>query len=129
MHCCTVSRHGRAMKYSPLVERIAGEGAEAWTIHFEAVRAQARGEDIILLSVGDPDMDTPEPITEAAVTALRGGDTHYSETIGEQPLRQAIAAHFAATGGGPAEADNVCVVSGTQNGLFFAAMLLLGAGD
>src|SRR5699024_11742539 len=102
------------MNYSPLVERIAGEGAEAWTIHTEALHAQARGEDIILLSIGDPDFDTPKPVTEAAVTALREGDTHYTDVIGERWLRDAIASHFAATGGSIAGADNVSVVSGTQ---------------
>lgn len=117
------------MNYSPLVKRIAGEGAEAWTIHTEALKAQARGEDIILLSIGDPDFDTPKPVTDAAVAALHDGDTHYTEVIGERWLRDAIASRFAASGGNPASADNVCVVSGTQNGLFFASMLLLTAGD
>lgn len=117
------------MKYSPLVNQIAGEGAEAWTIHTEALKAQARGEDIIVLSIGDPDFDTPSPITEAAISALHAGDTHYTEVVGEDDLRAAIAANFAASGGYAAQADNVCVVSGTQNGLFFASLLLLGAGD
>lgn len=117
------------MEYSPLVKRIAGEGAEAWTIHTEAVDAQARGENIIVLSIGDPDLDTPEPIADAAVAALRDGDTHYIEVTGESRLREAIASDFEASGGGSTRPDNVCVVSGTQNGLFFASMLLLGADD
>jgi aspartate/methionine/tyrosine aminotransferase len=117
------------MDYSPLVECIAGEGAEAWTIHTEAMEARARGEDIILLSVGDPDLDTPQPVVDSAIAALREGDTHYTELIGEPRLRAAIAADFAARGGWSAGADNVCVVSGAQNGLFFASMLLLRRGD
>lgn len=117
------------MDYSPLVDRIAGEGAAAWDIHNHALAAQARGDDVIVLSVGDPDLDTPEPIVDAAVASLRAGHTHYTEALGEQPLRAAIARDFAAHGGWAAGADNVCVVSGAQNGLFFASMLLFRNGD
>src|SRR5699024_8419049 len=117
------------MEYSPLVERIAGEGAQAWEIHTAAVKAKNECEDVILLSVGDPDLATPEPVVDSAVTALRDGDTHYTEVTGNLRLRTLIAEHFAASGGWPAGADNVCVVSGAQNGLFFASMLLLHAGD
>lgn len=117
------------MNFSPLVERIAGEGAAAWDLHAEAVAARSRGEDVILLSVGDPDLDTPEPITEAAISALRAGDTHYTEVLGMYPVREAIARYFAGHGGWQAGPENVCIVSGAQNGLFFASMLLLRAGD
>lgn len=117
------------MHFSPLVDRIAGEGAAAWDLHADAQAARDRGEDVILLSVGDPDLDTPEPVTEAAVSALHGGDTHYTEALGIPALRGAIARHFVAHGGWDAGPDNVCVVSGAQNGLFFASMLLLQPGD
>ena len=40
------------MPYSALTQRIAGEGASAWNIHFRAKARQARGEDVIILSVG-----------------------------------------------------------------------------
>ncbi|KUF10968.1 pyridoxal phosphate-dependent aminotransferase [Pseudoponticoccus marisrubri] len=117
------------MQYSPLVERIAGEGAEAWAIHAEALAAQARGEDIIVLSVGDPDLDTPAPVTERAVAALRSGDTHYTAVQGTPELRATIAQHTTARTGQPFGPENVCVTAGAQNGLFFAALLLLRPGD
>lgn len=117
------------MNFSPLVDRIAGEGAAAWDIHNSALDAQSRGEDILLLSVGDPDLDTPEPIVREAVRALESGDTHYTPVLGEWPLREAIAGHYASHGGWDARGENVCVVSGAQNGLFFASMLLLRPGD
>lgn len=117
------------MDYSPLVDRIAGEGAAAWNIHNQALDAQARGEDVVVLSVGDPDLETPRPIVDAAVESLRDGHTHYADVIGELPLRKAIARHFAAHGGWAAGPDNVCVLCGAQNGLFFTSMLLLKGGD
>jgi hypothetical protein len=52
------------MRFSGFTDRIGGEGAAAWAIHFEAVKAAARGEDVIVLSVGDPDFATPAPIVE-----------------------------------------------------------------
>ena len=79
------------MKYSSLVERITGEGADAWEIHYAARAAQDRGEDVIILSVGDPDIDTPPPVLERAIDALRAGDTHYTPVPGREPLREAIA--------------------------------------
>jgi aspartate/methionine/tyrosine aminotransferase len=117
------------MDYSPLAERIAGEGAAAWDIHFQAVEARQRGEDVILLSVGDPDLDTPAPIVERACQAMRDGDTHYTSLIGEPRLRRAIAQNFRAQGGWDAGPDNVCVVAGAQSALYFTAMLTLRPGD
>lgn len=117
------------MDYSPLVERIAGEGAEAWAIHAEALAARARGEDIIVLSVGDPDLDTPQVVTDAAIAALRQGDTHYTDAQGTDALRRAIAAHCQARFGRPVAAENICVTAGAQNGLFYASMLVLRPGD
>jgi len=117
------------MDYSPLVDRIAGEGAAAWEIHNHAIDAQARGEDVVVMSVGDPDLDTPAPIVEAAVDSMHAGHTHYADLIGELPLREAIAQHFAAHGGWSAGPEHVCVVCGAQNGLFFASMLLFKGGD
>ena len=67
------------MRYSALVERIAGEGADAWRTHHEARLARERGEDVILLSVGDPELDSPEPVTRCAIERLtqrRLGDAH-----------------------------------------------------
>ena len=70
------------MQYSRLVQRIAGDGADAWLIHYAALAAQERGEDVILLSVGDPDLDTPAPVLERAIERLRAGDTHYTPATG-----------------------------------------------
>lgn len=128
MGACTFK--GKAvMDYSPLVECIAGEGAAAWDIHQQALAAQARGEDVIVLSVGDPDLDTPAPIVDAAIEALHAGDTHYPPPLGEWRLREAVARAFAGAGGWAAGPRNVCIVSGAQNGLFFASMLLCRDGD
>src|ERR1700731_1898979 len=117
------------MRYSPLVKRIAGDGADAWLIHYEARAAQERGEDVILLSVGDPDLETPAPVLERAIERLRGGDTHYTPATGRQHLREAIAASHQARTGQPVGAANVIFLAGAQNALFVTSLCIAAPGD
>ena len=117
------------MKYSSMVQRISGETVTAWDIHYAACDAQARGEDAIVLSIGDPDFATDPAICAAAIQALHEGDTHYSHVIGRPELREAIAAKQAALLGLPVSAANVALVAGAQNGLYATAMCLFEQGD
>src|SRR6202049_920212 len=117
------------MQYSSLVKRIAGDGADAWLIHYAARAAHERGEDVILLSVGDPDLDTPAPVLERAIERLRAGDTHYTPAPGRQDLRAAIAAAHGARTGQPVTADNVIFLAGAQNALFVTSLCIAGPGD
>ncbi|WP_460142081.1 aminotransferase class I/II-fold pyridoxal phosphate-dependent enzyme [Pseudomonas sp. S2_E01] len=117
------------MRFSPFVERIAGDGVAAWDIHYAAYEAKRRGEDVIILSVGDPDFPTPDFITDAAIHALREGDTHYTEIAGRQALREAIAGRYGKLFDRQVQAANVIIVAGAQNALFATSMCLLSAGD
>lgn len=117
------------MKFSSVVERIAGEGAEAWLIHYKAREAQERGEDVIVLSIGDPDLPAPAPVLERALDALRAGDLRYTPAAGRHAVREAIAAAHMRRTGQPVSADNVIFLSGTQNALFAASMCIAGPGD
>src|SRR5436305_3127903 len=117
------------MRYSPLTERIAGRGAEAWAIHIEARRRAEAGEDVIFLTVGDPDQDPPESVIEATVAALRGGRTGYSGINGFPAVRDAIAARVARRSGRACTADNVSIVPGAQGGLYCTFQCLVGPGD
>ena len=117
------------MRFSSLVDRIDSPGAAAWHIHHAARSAQARGEDVILLSVGDPDFDTPVPIVERAVAALRAGDTHYTPIAGKPALRAALADLGRRRTGVATAPEEVIAVAGAQNGLFAAALSIVEAGD
>ena len=117
------------MKYSHLVERISGEGAEAWKIHYAALSAQAAGRDVINLCIGDPNFDAPAVATEAAVTALRAGDSHYADIPGRPALRAAIAADFSARSGLATDAHNAIFFAGAQNALYAVCQVLFGQGD
>jgi arginine:pyruvate transaminase len=117
------------MRFSPFVERIAGQGVAAWDIHHAAWQAQRNGEDVIILSVGDPDFATPEFITDAAIRALKAGDTHYTDIPGHPDLRRAIAERYSKRLGRTLQAGNVITLPGAQNALFVSSMCLLQAGD
>ncbi len=117
-------------RFAPIEHWIAHEGGvDPWAIHWEARQAKDRGEDVILLSVGDPPIDTPVPVVDRAVAALRSGDTHYTEILGKMPLRERIAAMHAERTGIPCAAENVAVLAGTQNGLFISSLCLASHGD
>lgn len=117
------------MKFSPLVERISGEGADAWRTHYEAVAAHERGEDVVILSVGDPDLETPPAVVAKAIERINAGDTHYCPAPGRRKLREAIAAFHAKRTGQSTEPENVVYLSGAQNALFAASMCITGPGD
>ena len=120
---------GTRMQFSSLVDRISGDGADAWKVHYQARQALERGEDVILLSVGDPDIDTPAPVVERAIAALRANDTHYTPATGRESLRAAIAESHRARSGQAVDASNVVFLAGAQNALFAASVCVAGVGD
>ncbi|MGY4816846.1 pyridoxal phosphate-dependent aminotransferase [Pseudomonas chlororaphis subsp. piscium] len=117
------------MRFSDLTQRIAGDGAAAWGIHYRALAKQEQGEDILLLSVGDPDFDTPAPIVQAAIDSLLSGNTHYTDVRGKRSLRESIARRHRQRSGQPVDADQVMVLAGAQCALFSVAQCLLDPGD
>ncbi|MDR3539097.1 MAG: pyridoxal phosphate-dependent aminotransferase [Acetobacteraceae bacterium] len=117
------------MRFSNLVDRVAGKGASAWGVHFAAMQQQASGRDVLFLTVGDPDQDPPQAVLDATIQALREHRTGYAPIVGFPDVRAAIAARFQRDTGRPCEADNVVVVPGAQAGLFCALQCLAGAGD
>ena len=117
------------MNYSTLTQRIQGETVDAWALHYRAHKALQCGEDVLLLSVGDPDFATPDSIIEVAVAALRNGDTHYAEISGRDTLRDAIAADHQQRSGQSTGRENVIVLAGAQNGLFATSLCIVESGD
>jgi arginine:pyruvate transaminase len=117
------------VRFSPLVDRISGRGANAWSVHAEAARRRDAGQDVIILTVGDPDQAPPEPVIGATIEALRRHRTGYSAMIGYPRVREAIARRVQRRTGQPCSADNVVVTPGAQGGLFCALQCLAGPGD
>jgi arginine:pyruvate transaminase len=117
------------MRYSALTQRIAGDGAAAWRIHDRALELRERGVDVLLLSIGDPDFDTPRSIVRAAIDSLVAGDTHYPPVRGTQGLRSSIARRHTQRSGQVVEAGHVIVFPGAQCAVYSVAQCLLDPGD
>jgi len=125
----TPATHSKYVQFSPLVQRIGGDGAETWLTHYAAVAARERGEDVIILSVGDPDLATPAAVIERAIECLRAGDTHYTPAAGRPALRAAIAQAHRARSGQAVSGDNVVYFAGAQNALFVTSLCVAAPGD
>ncbi len=117
------------MKFSSLIDRVRGDSADVWDSHYLAKQARDRGEDVIMLSVGDPDFATPESVIDKASQAMREGDTHYTSISGHEALRECIAEQHQQRSGQVVTAANVITTSGAQNALFACSMCLAEEGD
>jgi aspartate/methionine/tyrosine aminotransferase len=96
---------------------------------FREAMAMAAGGRNIILSVGEPDFPTPERVTEAAVAALRRGETHYTVPLGIPELRRAIASHYAERYGVALDERRVVVTVGASGALLLAFGVLAEEGD
>ena len=95
-----------------------------------AVAEERAGRDIAHLEVGQPGTPAPTKAREAAMTALRGGNTMgYTEALGLRALRERIAQMYAEVHGVTVSADRVVVTTGSSAGFLLAFLSVLEAGD
>ena len=87
------------------------------------------GRDIISLSIGEPDFDTPDNIKEAAIAAIRRGETKYTPVPGIIPLREAICAKFKRENGIDYKPSQVIVGTGGKHILFNTFLATVNPGD
>jgi aspartate aminotransferase len=95
----------------------------------KARELKAKGRDIISLSAGEPDFDTPDNIKEAAIKALREGKTKYTDVDGIPELKAAIVAKFKRENGLEYKASQVTVGTGGKQVLYNALLCTLNPGD
>ena len=99
------------------------------TVTQKARDLKAQGRDVISLSVGEPDFDTPDNIKEAAVAAIKLGETKYPPVLGIPPLRDAIAAKFKRENGLDYKASETVVATGGKQILYNAFLVTMNKGD
>lgn len=87
------------------------------------------GRDIISLSVGEPDFDTPDHIKQAAIAAINRGETKYPPVLGIVPLREAIAKKFKRENGIDYKASQTIVGTGGKQILFNTFLATCDPGD
>ncbi len=99
------------------------------TVTQKARDLKATGRDIISLSVGEPDFDTPDNIKEAAMAAIKRGETKYPPVLGIPPLREAIAAKFKRENELDYKPSDTIVGTGGKQILYNAFLVTMNKGD
>ena len=115
-----------AYDYSDRIGRV--EPSATLAISNLAAEKEAEGADIVDLSVGEPDFDTPANVVEAGKDALNAGHTGYTSSNGIPDLKSAIAEKLRATGI-DADADEVIVTPGGKQALYETFQTLIDGGD
>jgi aspartate aminotransferase len=115
------------LRLAPRMSRLGREAAFEFLARARAL--EAKGKHIVHLEIGEPDFDTPQHITEAAVTALREGWTHYSPSAGLPELRQAVAAELKRSHNVDVDVSEVVIVPGGKPTVFYGIMALASEGD
>ncbi|MXV44724.1 aminotransferase class I/II-fold pyridoxal phosphate-dependent enzyme [Saccharibacter sp. 17.LH.SD] len=90
---------------------------------------KAEGRDIISLSAGEPDFDTPDFVKQAAIEAIARGETKYTDVAGTAPLRQAVAEWLNRDFDLDYRAEEICVSTGGKQVIYNVMTATLNAGD
>ena len=116
------------VKISERVAKILPSGTLAMTQ--KARELKASGKDIISLSIGEPDFNTPEKITQAAIESLLKHETdHYTPTLGLDALKQAISDFHLRKDGVKVDKQQVAVFAGAKFALYSTFQTLIDPGD
>jgi len=95
----------------------------------KARELRAAGKDVIGLGAGEPDFDTPDNVKNAAIKAIKSGDTKYTAVDGTPALKKAIIAKFRRENKLSYSADQITVGTGGKQVLYNAFMATLNKGD
>jgi aspartate aminotransferase len=98
-------------------------------VSMKAMELRAQGRDIVSLSAGEPDFDTPEHVCEAAIAAIRGGQTRYTQVDGTPELKAAIIEKFRRDNELDFTPSQIIVSNGAKQSLFNLMTAVLNHGD
>ena len=98
-------------------------------ISTKARQLKAAGRDVISLSAGEPDFDTPQFIKDAAIAAIQAGDTKYTDVSGTPALRRAVAERFRLDSGLDYKPEEIIVSTGGKQVIYNAMVATMNAGD
>ena len=87
------------------------------------------GRDVLGVSSGEPDFDTPRHVKEAAIRAIEAGETKYTDVAGTPALRRAVAEKFRRDSGIDYKPDEIIISTGAKQVMFNAMLATLNAGD
>lgn len=112
---------------SPRLAAIAPSATVAMAARGRALKAA--GADIVSVSSGEPDFDTPANVKAAAMRAIQAGDTKYTDVTGTRALREAVSRKFFRDSGVRYTPDEVIVSTGGKQVIFNALLATMDAGD
>lgn len=90
---------------------------------------RAKGHDVVALTLGEPDFDTPKHIRLAATAAMENGQTHYAPVAGVPELREAISKKLVRENGLHYAASNIVLANGVKQAINNAILSVIGEGD
>lgn len=117
------------LKTASITDRLASLGSDRWAVHFESRRRVNAGEDIIELTIGEPDIPTPSHLLDVANSSMRAGRTRYAGGKGEPILLKAVADKYSTRTGRQIDPNQVLAFPGTQAALTITMMSLVEAGE
>lgn len=89
----------------------------------------SKDKSIVNLTLGEPDFDTPNHIVNAAINALKKGETHYTTSYGIYELREALAKRYAKLYDANFDPEEICVSQGSSSGIFTTLFSILKPDD
>ena len=117
------------MRFAKITERLNGLGSEKWAVHIDGKRRAALGEQLIFLSIGEPDAPPPGAIMDIAEKQMRAGRTRYAEGRGEANARRALARLYTRQTGRAIHENQFIYLPGTQTALYAAMTTVIDVGD
>jgi aspartate/methionine/tyrosine aminotransferase len=115
------------IRFAERMDRLGTESA--FEVLARARRLEATGRQVVHLEIGEPDFATPDNITEAAVTALNAGHTHYTPAGGIMEVREVVARFVSRRLGVEVEPAEAVLVPGSKNVLLFVLLACVEPGD
>lgn len=116
------------MRYASITDRLAHLGSGRWAVHLAARRMKAAGEEIIELTIGEPDVAPDKALLDEAARAMYAGRTRYSNGRGEPSILEALVRKYSKRRPDVTEKNFLCF-PGTQTALYSVMTGLAEAGD
>lgn len=116
-----------SFRFAPRVAQVKPSATIAMAA--KAGELKAEGKDVLSLSMGEPDFDTPEHIRQAAAEAIEAGHTRYTPVDGTPELKQAVISKFQRDNELEYEPDQILVSNGCKQSLFNLMQAMIGDGD
>lgn len=117
------------MKYATVTQELAGLGSDKWTLNAAAHARAKAGHKVINLTIGEPDVPTPDALIETACASMRAGRTGYSNGRGEDVLLEALSKRYSEDLNRPFGKDRFLCLPGTQTSLYLVLRSLCDAGS